>query len=88
MKIKRIISALLSFFIMTSTLCLPISSLAVEDYSYKIDTALEEKLKNMNDDDVIDVSLWLKDISYDEVYSLTTPMRFATAVCKNKGVSS
>lgn len=33
----------------------------------KIDSVLQEKLDSMNDDDTIDVSVWLRDIDYEDV---------------------
>lgn len=50
----------------TALLC-PMTSIAKTDYSYKIDSVLAEKLKTMNDNDTISVSIWFKDIDHEQI---------------------
>lgn len=65
MKFKKIASLVLASVITLSALCFPVS--AQTDYTYKIQPALSEKLKKMNDNDTVDVSVWFKDIDYNVV---------------------
>lgn len=66
---KKYCSILLAAMLLSLTLLYPVSAAgtgvtAPED---KIDPALQEKLDEMNQDDTIDVSVWLKDIDYQQV---------------------
>lgn len=67
MKLKKLLSIILIGTLVVSVFCYPLSAIAKEDYSYKIDKALAEKLEKMNDDDVIPVSVWLKDIDHESI---------------------
>ena len=42
-------------------------SFAEEDFSYKLDKALTEKISNLSDDEKIPVSIWVEDIDHNEV---------------------
>ena len=50
-----------------TALCYPMTTTAKEDYSYKIDSALAEKLDKMDKSDNIDVYIWYEDINQDIV---------------------
>ena len=67
MNIKKTLSVLLVGIMILSAFCYPLTSIAAEDYSYKIDKALAEKLETMDDDEEVSVSVWVEDIDHEAV---------------------
>lgn len=67
MKFKKSISIILAIAIIALVGCNPLVSFAEEDFSYKLDKALTEKISNLSDDEKIPVSIWVEDIDHNEV---------------------
>lgn len=61
---KKVVSICISVCMLFMACFIPVSALNTNE---KIDIFLQEKLENMNSNDTIDVSVWLKDINYKEV---------------------
>lgn len=63
MKFKRLLSVCLIGILSVTAFCYPLPVSAQVDYSYKLDETLIKKLESIDSNEVLDISIWFKDLS-------------------------